>query len=506
MRLKKLTNKYTLLLLLLFYFCLNFFQLTLLPIFNDEAIYLDWGWRETHVPGHLYYSLYDGKQPLLMWIFGIFQSIFADPLFAGRAVSVLAGSLTLIGIYVLTKKFWDKQIACFASFIYLIIPLFVFYNRQALMESSLMTVNIWSLYFFLRLLESKKKKYAVFLGVVLGIGFFIKSTSLLFLITFLLISAVVFFKKVKEKKFLQYVLLTLATFLCTDLLLFINPQFWDTIASNNRYALSLHELFSFPITTWSHTIIDSSQILFFSFTPMVLFLILYGAIQTAKSKKFFELVVLFWTGISLFFYVMLSRTTTERYLLPFLLIFCIFAAIPCSQFVKKRLGQIFLFFSFSVLLTTTLFLIISPLQYSLFLGKISPFAHQEYITGQTSGYGITETVDFLRNQAKQKSIFVTIALNTGNPESAIEVYFEKDDHIHVIYLTDQLLGGTSTYDCLQTNRDTYFVSRNEELAGLDKFFTKIKTVTNPYGKNTIGIYLLKRPCRGKQLPLQIQSN
>ena len=30
-------------------------NLTLLPIFNDEAIYLDWGWRETHSAGNLYY-------------------------------------------------------------------------------------------------------------------------------------------------------------------------------------------------------------------------------------------------------------------------------------------------------------------------------------------------------------------------------------------------------------------------------------------------------------------
>jgi len=60
-----------LLFIILFYFLLRLPKLTLIPIFNDEAIYLDWGWREIHGGASLFYSLYDGKQPLLMWVFGI---------------------------------------------------------------------------------------------------------------------------------------------------------------------------------------------------------------------------------------------------------------------------------------------------------------------------------------------------------------------------------------------------------------------------------------------------
>ena len=63
-RLKKviIKNKF-LTLLTIFYFVFRLVNLTKLPIFNDEAIYLDWGWRETHRAGFLYYSLYDAKQP-----------------------------------------------------------------------------------------------------------------------------------------------------------------------------------------------------------------------------------------------------------------------------------------------------------------------------------------------------------------------------------------------------------------------------------------------------------
>jgi 4-amino-4-deoxy-L-arabinose transferase-like glycosyltransferase len=101
--------RHPLLFLLLFYFITHLINLTAIPIFNDESIYLDWGWRETHTPGYLYYSLYDGKQPLLMWLFGIAAHILPDPLFAGRFISVICGALTLIGVYTLTLLLLSRK-------------------------------------------------------------------------------------------------------------------------------------------------------------------------------------------------------------------------------------------------------------------------------------------------------------------------------------------------------------------------------------------------------------
>ena len=102
-------NKY-LIALCIFYFVIRVINLTKLPIFNDESIYLDWGFRETHNPGFLYYSLYDAKQPLLMWIFGLFETIFSDPLFAGKLVSVLTGFITLLGLYKLSIEIFSKKL------------------------------------------------------------------------------------------------------------------------------------------------------------------------------------------------------------------------------------------------------------------------------------------------------------------------------------------------------------------------------------------------------------
>src|SRR3989344_5533705 len=102
--------------ILLLYLATRPINLTLMPIFIDEANYLDWGWRETHTPNFLFYSLYDAKPPLVMWLFGLSQSAISDPLLAGRLVTVLFGLATLLGLYLISP---------FSSLIYVFVPIFV---------------------------------------------------------------------------------------------------------------------------------------------------------------------------------------------------------------------------------------------------------------------------------------------------------------------------------------------------------------------------------------------
>src|SRR5258708_36846710 len=105
----------SLIVLLVAYFSTYLINLTRLPIFNDESIYLDWAWSFTHMQGHLFDSLGDAKQPLMIWIFAFFENFFEDPLFAGRFVAVLIGSLTMIGVYQLAEKMFTRRVAGVAA-------------------------------------------------------------------------------------------------------------------------------------------------------------------------------------------------------------------------------------------------------------------------------------------------------------------------------------------------------------------------------------------------------
>jgi uncharacterized membrane protein len=111
-----------------------------------------------------------------MWLFGIFEGFFKDPLFAGRLISVLAGFFSILGLYNLGKEVFNKKIAYIAPLLYIVIPIFSFFDRQASMESAEAATSVWITYLFIKLLKTHSVKIAIALGIIIGIGFFIKST------------------------------------------------------------------------------------------------------------------------------------------------------------------------------------------------------------------------------------------------------------------------------------------------------------------------------------------
>src|SRR3989344_1173937 len=117
--------------LIALYLATRLINLTILPIFTDEAIYLRWGQIGLRDASHRFLSLEDGKQPLFIWLMYPMLKVFADPLVAGRMVSVVAGSTSLIGIMVLARLVLGKKAVIPAGLIYVVSPFFLFYDRLA---------------------------------------------------------------------------------------------------------------------------------------------------------------------------------------------------------------------------------------------------------------------------------------------------------------------------------------------------------------------------------------
>jgi hypothetical protein len=134
-------------------------NLTILPIFTDEAIYIRWSeismnansknlFADPQKPPadeklttlnflgkkivlrnaevnkfrtDLFIPLSDGKQPLFMWIATLPMSFISDQLWAGRLPSVLSGLAALIGLWLLTYElFRNKKLAYSAAAVYFI--------------------------------------------------------------------------------------------------------------------------------------------------------------------------------------------------------------------------------------------------------------------------------------------------------------------------------------------------------------------------------------------------
>ena len=116
------------LILTVLYFFTRVVNLTIIPIFTDEAIYLRWGQLGVGDANFRLYSLVDGKQPLLIWFFYPALKIFADPLVAGRMVSVMSGFFTMLGFGALGWLFTkSKKGILIAMGVYILSPFFIIY-------------------------------------------------------------------------------------------------------------------------------------------------------------------------------------------------------------------------------------------------------------------------------------------------------------------------------------------------------------------------------------------
>src|SRR3989344_604539 len=122
--------------LILLYLFTRLYNILSLPIFTDEAIYIRWSQIARQDPNWRFISLTDGKQPMFVWIAMILMRFITDPLLAGRFVSVIAGLGTTIGMFFLGRElFKNKWIGLLCSFLYVIYPMALVYDRLALYDS-----------------------------------------------------------------------------------------------------------------------------------------------------------------------------------------------------------------------------------------------------------------------------------------------------------------------------------------------------------------------------------
>src|SRR3989344_3536017 len=187
---------------------LRLYNLTILPIFGDEAIYIRWAQVMRAEPGLRFIPLSDGKQPLFMWVVIPFLKIIHDPLVAARVVSLFTGIGSLIGVFVLTYILFNRshselvsesseskdekilnqvqddkkkvQIALLASLIYAISPFTIFFDRMALADSMLAFFGVWTLVFSLLTARKIRLDTAILAGFCLGGAFLTKSPASFF--------------------------------------------------------------------------------------------------------------------------------------------------------------------------------------------------------------------------------------------------------------------------------------------------------------------------------------
>lgn len=484
--------------LLSFYFLFRLINLTTISIFNDEAIYLDWGWRELH-RGVLFYSLLDAKQPLLMWLFGLSEGIFNDQLFAGRVVSVVAGLLSLLGVYYIGKDFFSEKIARISALFYIIVPIFSFFDRQALMESSVAAGEIWAVYLFMKLRKKHSIKMAVLLGLVLGISFFVKFTILLLLISACVTFLVNMRFKNENKKFVWDMIIAFITSQIVLIPIYFQTQFWQTLPSNSRYTMGIRDLLGFPILAWLLNLWGFLQVSFWQLTPLVAIAMLVGIVLIMRSDRKEQKLIAWIFLIQVLVFILVAKDVNARYVMPMLPLSLLFIGVAVLHFVKW--SKVFMLILIIAPIYFTCLQILQPFTYFDQLQSLTTYSQRaDYTTNSTGGYAVTQAVNYLQSIGVYAAV-IAVRLDTGNPENAIFTYFHNSSTELPTFLEARIIANEASYQCLYYRVPVYFVSRDYQLAGLKRFLQEEQRFYNPGNLSSVGIYVFKPSCKGNTLDL-----
>lgn len=481
----RLINEKPLILLTLIYFLFRLSNLTRLPIFNDESIYLHWSQIITKTHHYFYPALFDGKQPLPIWLFSL-AGFFSSNLFlAGRLTVVLIGLGTTIGVFLTARRIFDRKIAFWLALIYLLVPYVFFFERMALMEGMLNFIAIWSFYLTFCLLEKPRTKLAIILGVILGVGMWIKSSSIFFVfLAFLSLLAGYLFKK-KNRRYLIVTVYSLIIFLFVFVPLFLHSSYRLIAQKDLEFRLSTGELLSFPLNLWLRNLRFYSSWLLFYATP---FLLISGLLGLRKNY------LALWFFLPFLAAIFLSRQPNSRYIVlmtPFLVLL----AGEAFRFLEKR-KPFFIVVFVLVVIPCLFYDLIQLIKPEKFFNCFPPnqailVDKSQYITNWTSGYGVEPVVEYLNRASKEEKILVGVRLDSGNPESAIFVYLLKNPNLEIFYYpldkpSIELL--TSA----EFQYKAFIVTRDNQLGGMDNYLEEINKFYKPESKNYVGLYQVKK--------------
>jgi 4-amino-4-deoxy-L-arabinose transferase-like glycosyltransferase len=156
--------------------------LTALPMFLDESWHISWSmW------------IAEGKEWDSPWLFGKGLSIFTCALLfpwagdrylaAARLVTVAFGALTLAGVHAATRRLYDRETALAASLLYVLSPYAIVYDRLVLtdpVQSAFATLALWM---SVRTAQSGLLRDGVVLGLLLALCVFAKALGVLAFLT-----------------------------------------------------------------------------------------------------------------------------------------------------------------------------------------------------------------------------------------------------------------------------------------------------------------------------------
>lgn len=405
------------------------------PIFTDEAIYIRWAQIGLHDPVHRYISLTDGKQPLLTWLMYPALSIFSDPLFAGRFVSVVASVFTVIGIYFVCRKLFGRKAAFFSALIYIISPFPLIYDRLALMDSLLACFGIWSLYFTILLVTDLRLDHALLLGITVGLGILTKSSAFFFI--YLLPASLLIFNfrsKKKNNHLLRFIGLSVISIVIVQIMynsLRLSPWFYMIKQKNYTFIYTASEIMKAPFAHFLPNLYGLSDMLV-SYLTLPIDIVVVIAFLWAIIRKDKKLLYLFvW-----FLFPFLSLALFGKVLFPRFILFMALPLLIVSGFILSKLF-FFALHKMKILVLLIPLVLIYP-AYQSYLAIFSPVDlaiprtdKNQLFDDWPSGYGVNNVISYLKEKAKYSKIVIGTEGTFGLNPAVYEMYLGNNTNVEI---------------------------------------------------------------------------
>lgn len=419
---------------------LRFYNLTNLPVFGDEAIYIRWAQIMIAEPTMRFISLSDGKQPLFMWGIMPFLKIFDDPLFAGRILSALTGVVTALGVFVLSYLITNKtKPALMAVFIYLIIPFSVFFERLAMADSMLSMFGIWSLIFTFLIVKYKRLDLAIIFGFILSGALLTKSPALYFSLLIPLSIVINYFNKrnLKETFFIT-ILIGLGYLIAYgfyNFILHLGPNYHMIALRNKDYVFPISHLWENPTDPFIFHFDRAKQwYLHYGTWPLAI-LFIAGLLTGLKQKTSFTLLIFAWFIVPVLASSMFARSFTTRYIfytLPYYVVISSFVLLNAAT-RKIIISSIVTFLFLLIIIFSGKFYLTYITDYEK--TPLSETDRSGFLVEWTAGKGIREISEIIieeYNKNPDKKIVVGTEGYFGTLPDGLQIYLSKYPQITVI--------------------------------------------------------------------------
>ncbi len=434
-------------------------MLTAFPIFNDEAIYLqyaqrihaDWA-QNKFVSLDNHYG--DWKPPLQYWMAAPVIRWANDPLLAGRSVALLVSLAGFFGFYLFTKELFGPREGVLAAALYVFCPTVLFHNDEFIAETFLFSTAPFVYWCFLKAMRLGKSWWAWLLGAAA-----LATALLLFKQSgFLLLAVAIFlpcarFQRDRVKgtclNFVLVVAVIIGAKFAADAFL---PATFNATRDrfNSQWVMGANELLAFPTKVWAANLHLAGDYIgaYYSWLVPVFVGVFLWLVWRRKSPPELTLPVMCLTGAVAVIFLLhgfneyIFNTAIIVALLPLLARMGILLwDLPRRRPIRVLRGGLLggagillAFWSYQIVLME-----VSPAGY---IERSTPWAIKNYLHGWPAGFGVKEVVAMLEQEKRPGIIFADA--QWGNPRTALEVYKERFPNLKLIPISRAFLDRAET--------------------------------------------------------------